>query len=205
MERLINGEFLTINQVFAKYEMLINKLVAASISKGSSSERDDLFEEALCALKAAYLKFDDSKGIKFITYATTIIQNRLKEFNRIDRNIVIPKDKYYSKDLNKSHLSTINSLDYLIDSEHSQSDITPADINNPNYNPEVNNEVYNIRRSIYNLKGIEKEVALLKFGFTERGVLKNTEIASILKIKPVEVVKIYNSLLSKLKSQLTSL
>ena len=206
MEKLINGELVTIEEVFKKYEKLLNKEVNSSIIKGSRSLRDDLYAEALTALKNAYLKYDDSKDVKFITYATTIIKNQLTDFNRRDRLIVPSKYAYYSK--NDSEESDVPkcyaSLDKEVDDEHSVSDFICSDTNDTNYNPEANYVQSKVRESVYNLEGLERDVALYKFGFTDRGVLKNTEIASLLNINTSEVGRLYNNVIAKLSTVLSA-
>lgn len=72
-----------------------------SFKKISGIENEDLYQEGMLGLLAAVYSFDESKGVLFSTYATTLITRKmLSALRTANKKSNLPLDSYVSIDEN---------------------------------------------------------------------------------------------------------
>lgn len=83
----INGEFLTKEDILKKYKNAVHKAVKPFIKKAKMHgvEYEDLFSEGQIGLLNAYDSYDDTLGLKFMTYGFSMIRWAIQRFMR-DQN-----------------------------------------------------------------------------------------------------------------------
>lgn len=86
-----------------------SNLIYSIASKfGDSRDMDDLFQAGCMGVMEAYQKFDDSKGVKFTTFAYPYILGRISEYVRENHAVKLSKDMMRVKkkiDKAKAYLS----------------------------------------------------------------------------------------------------
>lgn len=107
-------------ELFYKYEKMIYKIVQKY--KSTNLEYEDLLSEAIIGFYIALSKFDETKNIRFSTYSTYWIKERvlalIKSNNRkisiaYNKLNLIQKIKHIEKELNESELSQLEKDDYI--------------------------------------------------------------------------------------------
>lgn len=111
----------TFEEVMAQYENTLHKIIQTMIHKKDKSRLyDDCFQEASIGLWRAWITFDETKNIKFITYATCIVRNRLLKFLAQQRyQLNLSEYKYrqlgkYFKDKSKLSRKQIENIEKLL-------------------------------------------------------------------------------------------
>lgn len=76
MEKLINGELLDIDEAYANHKGLILKEVRRFQERGEQMghDMDDLWNMGAIGFTLAFKRFDDTKGLRFSTYAVPTIR-----------------------------------------------------------------------------------------------------------------------------------
>lgn len=77
MRKLIDGEWMTAEEICEKHKKMVYR-VAGKFARHAPF--DDLVSEGMMGLLRAYEIYDETKGNKFITYATQAIQSRIMRF-----------------------------------------------------------------------------------------------------------------------------
>lgn len=177
-------------------EMIIEhniRLVLNMVSKkfsGFSYDKKELASVGLIGLTKAVDTFDISKDNRFSTYAGRCIVNEILMFLR--------KERKHSDN---------ESLDYSISTDKDGNDLKLEDtLIDENLDLVSNYErqevVKVVRELVDKLKGREKEIVILYYGFDNNEEFTQEEIAQRLNISRSYVSKIIKKTLNKLKKQL---
>lgn len=87
-KRYIDGELISLDDLYEKHKRFVHQQVNRHTFRASKHgmERGDLLSMAGAGFAKAYRRFDDTQGIKFITYAKPLIsgemQNGIRDFGR---------------------------------------------------------------------------------------------------------------------------
>lgn len=210
-----------------------NKLICSNIGlvhacanrfKNKGIEYDDLVQAGNLGLIKAAKKFDESRGIKFSTYAVPVILGEIKTLFRNNSSIKVSRSlkdialaiaKQSSKFLAENGKSpTINELSKILDISQDKVimalnlNTTPASLSNfsednkeidiPDINENLSEKIA-LKQVISNLNKNERTLIILRF-FKEYTQSKTGEI---LGLSQVQVSRKEKKILNKLKNYLS--
>lgn len=107
---------MTPNELFDTNQSLVGWCYKRFINNYNHPHKEDILQEGRLALWQACKKFDESRGIKFSTYATYFIAGRMRQYQRYKCNVIkIPRKAYEGETHLLEELSNTLSLDYNIE------------------------------------------------------------------------------------------
>lgn len=153
---------------------------------------DEVFSVGLEALLESFYTFDMSKNVKFSTYATICIRNKILKYFRSESK----HDKVISLDETISDSHNTDTLgDRLVDDNITLEErIIETDLND--YQKQI------IAKTLETLNDIDKKIVMLYFGFLDGKVHVQKEICKILGISQSQISKRLSNILKEFRKNL---
>lgn len=229
IEQAKNGDDLAKEQLISFNSPLIKSIVKRYLNKGVDYE--DLYQLGALGFVKAINNYDASYNVKFTTYAVPMIAGEIKRFLRDDGSVKVSRSikhtaievKNFINEYHKEHLEN-PSLEII----SSKLNLEPNDIIlalEANTSPLSLNDKYNndddsvaimdklsdgfsvdkftdklaLRELLEDLSAREKQVIIMRYYLDKT----QTEIAKELGVSQVQVSRIENKVLNKLKDKMT--
>lgn len=114
---------MTPKELFDKNQKLVGWCFKKYIREYSASDFEDIMQEGMLGLWEASQRYDESKGIKFATFAVPYIFGYMKRYVRDKRNVIrIPRSIYDKQNIELiSNLRNTISLDAEISQDNGSS------------------------------------------------------------------------------------
>ena len=230
LQKAKNGDEEAKNLLIINNSPLVKSIVKRYKNKGV--EYDDLYQLGCVGFVKAINNFDESFGVKFSTYAVPMIAGEIKRFLRDDGSIKVSRsikgqyysiqkfiDEYYSEHQKKPDITEIanqfkideNELMFVMESSKmpiSIYDSLDKDTNSshivldklPEIRDEQNDMINKmlIKDVISKLDNKDKKLIILRY-FRD---MTQSEVAKLLNVSQVQVSRLENKVLSKLKNKL---
>ena len=167
---------------------LVNKVIMDKIIY-NIADYDDLFQVGCVGLIVAVNTFDESKNVKFSTYAYKVIHMEILNYLKQNQN----KNENISLDttfLNKEDDDDLNLMSIVVDDRNG-----PEDIFIMNEEREIINKLLKKAR----MSDRNKFIILLYYGFYNNRVYTRKELANIFNISSTYVGKVIDSFLKEMK------
>ena len=225
-----NGDEKAKTLLFEENSPLIKSLIKRFLHKGI--EYDDLYQLGTMGLLKAINNFDENFNVKFSTYVVPMVIGEIKRFMRDDGAIKVSRSikslnlkiKKYIEEFNKSNYRkpTVNEIAkefeideseviFIMDSaampisiytpfeDDSKSLLLLDRLNQDNSHEEMLDNLL-LKETLKTLDKRDKKIILLRF-FRDK---TQSEIAKVLGVSQVQVSRLENKVLEKLRDKLSS-
>lgn len=153
------------------------------------NQLDEYYDIAIIGLIKAAKNYDETKKIEFATFAGTCIRNEILQYLRQQKSNRL-KANYNTISFEKTFYNEI----LLIDTLASDIDIEQELI--------YKEEIINLYKAICNLSNIEKFVVEHIYGLNNKSVIKQQELAELLKQSQANISRIHKKALKKIKQEM---